>query len=358
MKTIKTNIIPSKQHFAKVRNQPHELHKEAICIFVATGFFLGQDTYFKDTICLRPATINTIDDDGFLVKSDTWFDWHYSPQDKTFEATLDTFSNLFETIIDEQVKNKNVILPLSGGLDSRTQAVALNKLGKETTAYSYEFVNGYPETKIAKQIAELCDFEFHEFKIPKSYLWNQIEDLARINQCYSEFTHPRQMAIYDALDDLGDVFSLGHWGDVLFDHQTQETLTETEQLKLIFKKIVKPSGLELAKQLWAEWELEGDFTKYLNQRISQLLKAIDIEHSSAKIRAFKSLYWAPRWTSTNLSIFAEKHEITLPYYDDRMCEFICSVSEAHLENRKLQIAYIKTRNPKLAKVTWQSQKTL
>ncbi len=87
-----------------------------------------------------------------------------------------------------------------------------------------------------------------------------------------------------------------------------------------------------------------------------LLNRIDIENPSAKLRAFKSLYWAPRWTSVNLSVFEAAHPISLPYYDDRMCEFICTVPEEYLADRKLQIAYIKQQNPALAKITWQDHK--
>ncbi len=46
----------------------------------------------------------------------------------------------------------------------------------------------------------------------------------------------------------------------------------------------------------------------------------------------------------------------LPYYDDRMCEFICTIPEEYLADRKLQIAYIKQQNPALAKITWEAQR--
>ena len=87
-----------------------------------------------------------------------------------------------------------------------------------------------------------------------------------------------------------------------------------------------------------------------------MLKTIDIKDTNARLRAFKSKYWAPRWTSANLSVFEQHKPISLPYYDNRMCEFICTVPEAFLADRKLQIAYIKLRNPELAKITWQDQR--
>ncbi len=352
---LKTPIIPIQPTFVSV-NAPHELNKKAICVFTATGFFLDTDTYWKDKIALKPASEHFFNKEGFLQESKPWFRWHYAPREISFRQALKEFTELFHTIIEEQVANKKVILPLSGGLDSRTQAVALKALGKKVHSYSYDFKGGYPETKIAKQIAKVCGFGFQEFHIGKSYLWNCIEQLAQINDCYSDFTHPRQMAIINEFESMGDVFSLGHWGDVLFDKMVDRQLSADEELSIILKKVVKKGGMELATTLWNSWELDGDFETYLRDRIKVLLYGIEIKESNAKIRAFKSLYWAPRWTAVNLSVFEEKKPITVPYFDNRMCEFICTVPEEYLADRKLQIAYIKQQNPEVAKITWQSEK--
>ncbi|SRX75621.1 asparagine synthase-related protein [Aequorivita antarctica] len=355
MPTVKTPIIPSHQKFAKAQ-APHELDKKAICIFTATGFFLDTDTYWKDKKALPAASENILDDSGFLIESKPWFQWHYSPRDISFERALEEFTTLFEQIISEQLKDSKVILPLSGGLDSRTQAVALAKLKTPVTAYSYSFKGGFSESGIGKKIAKTCGFDFKEFTIESGYLWPKLEELASINHCYSDFTHPRQMAVIEELKSMEGTFSLGHWGDVLFDRGAAEGATEEDLLEISIKKIVKKGGMELAIALWQEWELAGDFESYLRDRIVNLLNRIDIENPSAKLRAFKSLYWAPRWTSVNLSVFEAAHPISLPYYDDRMCEFICTVPEEYLADRKLQIAYIKQQNPALAKITWQDHR--
>jgi hypothetical protein len=355
VKTIRTDIIPNRQTFVKIKGQ-HVLNYEAICVFAAIGFFLDEDTYFKDEICLKPGTINTIDESGYLIKSEPYFKWYYKPRDISFKDALKEFTELFESIIDRQTEDKKVILPLSGGLDSRTQAVALNYLNKNVASYSYSFENGYDEANISKQIASVCEFPFEAFKINKGYLWDKIEKLSQINGCYADFTHARQMAVIDSLKSKGDLFSLGHWGDVLFDSTTDKQLSEEEEVSLILKKIIKPNGLQLAKALWESWALDGNFEAYLRERIKSLLSQITIEDSSAKIRAFKSMYWAPRWTTANLSIFESAQPITLPYYDNKMCEFICTIPEAYLANRKLQIAYIKKRNIALSNITWQEQK--
>jgi hypothetical protein len=130
-----------------------------------------------------------------------------------------------------------------------------------------------------------------------------------------------------------------------------------EQVALLLKKIVKQDGLLLAERIWESQGFSGDFMTYFKKRITKLLVGINIPNSAnAQIRAFKSLYWAPRWTSINLSVFQAVRPITLPYYDARMCDFICSVPEQYLAGRQIQIEYIKLRMPALAKLTWQAQR--
>ncbi|TDU34411.1 asparagine synthase [Gelidibacter sediminis] len=354
MITVKSPILPTKQVFAKRPDTPHELDFEAICVFVATGFFMGEDTYWKDEMCLLPAHDHELDADGYLFKSTSNFTWHYSPRDISFEQATDEYIQLLKVITKEQVGDNPVILALSGGLDSRSQALILKDLGNLVHGFSYSFDGGFPEHKISAQIAQYCGFTFDGFSIPKGYLWESIDELASILGCYSEFTHPRQMAILPQLKAMEGVFSLGHWGDVFFDRGAPEGITEADVIPLLLKKMIKPKGLELAEKLWQTWGLEGDFKSYLIARIETDLAAIKIDNISAKVRAYKTSQWAHRWTTTNLSVFEAAHSITLPYYDNRMCEFICGIPEAYLADRRMQIAHLKQDN-RLADITWHAQ---
>jgi len=291
MKNFKIPIIPSSSIFV---GEPKTLDHKAICVFAATGFFLDDDTYYQEQKVLKPAHEYQIENNT-IVSEQAYFQWHYTPVERSLAQVVEEFSHLFETIIKEQVGNQKVILPLSGGLDSRTQAAALHHLGNEVATYSYAFDGGHDETLYSKKIAQVCNFPFRNWKVPSGYLWNTIESLAAINGCYSEFTHPRQMAFVGQYAGLGDLFSLGHWGDVLFDDMgVPDDLSFEEQVAVLVKKIVKKGGLELAKALWQPWQLEGDFETYLKERVRQLLSGINIPHSAnAQIRAFKILYWAP-----------------------------------------------------------------
>lgn len=350
---VSTPIIPSQQTFAKLASKSHELNLEAICVFVATGFFIGQDSYWQDIICLKPGHNHDIDSQGYLIKSKSNFTWHYSPRDIAFDKALAEYIDLLTTVTKDQVGTAPVILPLSGGLDSRSQAMVLQNLDNPVHAFSYAFQNGYPEDKIAKKIADSCGFDFTAYTISKGYLWDAIDELANITGCYSEFTNPRQMSVLEPLRRLQGVFALGHWGDVLFDRGVPEGTQEAEIMSLLLKKMVKPKGFELAQQLWIHWGLSGQFKDYLISRLQTALDAIAIDNLSAKVRAFKTTHWAHRWTTTNVQIFADSHPVTLPYYDNRMCEFICSIPEDYLADRRLQVAHLQ-RDKALSNITWQA----
>ena len=355
MKTFKTPIIPSSPCFI---GEKKTLDLKAICVFSALGFFLDDDSYYLEQKVLKPATDYIIDNNQKVVSKEPYFNWHYNPRERSLKTIAKEFSELFETIILEQTDNKRIILPLSGGIDSRTQAAALKHIKANVNAYSYKYKSGHDEVLYAKKITEVCNFSFQDWEVKEGYLWNCIEELSKLNDCYSEFTHPRQMAFSGLYAKLGDVFSLGHWGDVLFDNVgVKEDLPFEKQVEFVLQKVLKKGGMELATSLWKNWSIEGDFKDYLYQRIKSLLKNIDIKDSAnAQIRAFKSLYWAPRWTSINLSIFKNENPIKLPYYDNRMCEFICNIPERFLSKRQIQIEYLKLRNPELAKITWQDHR--
>ncbi|MBI87310.1 MAG: asparagine synthase [Candidatus Marinimicrobia bacterium] len=316
------------------------LNFRSISEWIATGFFLGQNGFYKD-------------EQIPYLEFGPNFKWHYSPQEITFSETIDMFAYILKKVVTSKAKGKKVLLPLSGGLDSRTLAAALKKQDN-IVAFSYEFSNGNDEVKYAREIAKTYGWDFYEYKIKEGYLWNKIDNLSDINKCYSEFTHPRQMAIIDQIKDLGNLFMLGHWGDVLFSlPQISNNANLEEQTEYALKMIAKPGGVDLAADLWTHWGLPGTFNDQLYNSIKRHLSTIKIEHPQSKIRAFKSLNWAKRWANPNLNIFKSHTNMFLPYYEKSMCDFVCKTPAKFLENRKIQIEYLKKYAPELAKINWQ-----
>jgi asparagine synthetase B (glutamine-hydrolysing) len=116
-----------------------ELNKAAIANFAAAGFFLENDTYWQN------GHWNALD----FEKQP----WTYQPRDITLAQAVDEFAALFHQIVEEQTREGKVILALSGGLDSRTLAVAMQVLGKNPHTYSYRFKGSFEETKYGREMA-------------------------------------------------------------------------------------------------------------------------------------------------------------------------------------------------------------
>lgn len=316
------------------------LNLKAICVWAAFGFMLDRDTFFEGIWWDKPDTAP----------------WYYKPASLSFDQAVDKFTATFEEVVKEQVAGKNVILALSGGLDSRTLSAALSRMNVKPFAYSYKFQDSFDETKYGRQISKLNGWQYGEYIIPEGYLWREFKEIAEINQCYSEFTHPRQMAVIKELATHGNIFLLGHWGDVLFDNMhLAPDIPEEELIGIVIKKMQKKGGMDLGADLWKAWGINGDFNTYLKERVSELLAAIKIDNTNARVRAFKSMYWATRWTNTNLQIFSHYHPIAVPYYDDRICKLVCETPEEYLSGRKIQIEYLKRNAPGIARIPWQSK---
>ena len=312
----------------------------SIAEWIACGFFLGNGNFTKRKYFLDEFTNHRKD-------------WYYDPRNVSFDNAVEEFTYIFENLISKNTGNKKIILPLSGGLDSRTLASALRNR-TNIVAYSYEFLAGVNETKYAKRISEEMGWPFFDYLIPKGYLWSRIDELSDINFCQSDFTHPRQMAVIDKVSKLGDLIISGQWGDVLFDlPKISKNESLHNQTKYLFQKIVKPGGLELSKKLWSEWGFDGNFEEILFDRLKNLLCEIKIDNPSRRILAFKSIHWAHRWSNPNLNIFSNNCELLAPYYENSICEFICRTPNNYLRDRKIQIQYLKNTSPELAKIPWE-----
>lgn len=331
--------IPIKQVFHKT-GKDNSMDYKAICVFSALGFFLDQDTYLNNK----------------KFEVDKSYNWSYTPTINTVEEAVDRFAQVFETVIREQVNGKKVILPLSGGLDSRTQLVALKRLNADVSSFSYYFQDGYREDLIAEELARVAQIPFQSFSIKQGTLWGKLEELIEINLCLTDFTHPRQIIHIDEISDLGDVFSLGHWGDVLFDSDRSILNYRKDIYSYLSSKLIKSGGLDLGNRLWKEFGLEGNFEEYLEFRLLELWNSINVSDLEARFRIFKSKYWAPRWTSVNFNVFGRKRPITIPYYDRRLIDLSFQIPNEFLRNRRVQIEYIKKYGNGLGKVTWQDKK--
>jgi asparagine synthetase B (glutamine-hydrolysing) len=335
-------------------NSDYELDYKSIAVFTALGFMFDNSTYFKQIKVLPPGVEYEIQE-GKLIKNKQWWEWYHRPEGRTLSDAVEEFASILKLHIPQNFSDEGVILPISGGLDSRSLLVPAMQ-NKNLSLLTYSFENGFDETRIGKQISECFSIPIKSYIIPRGYIWNQLEEFIQLNALLTEFTHPRQTAILSKYRNEKNKILLGHWGDVLFDVPITQSRREPhldEQVSILIKKFSNEGGRELAEDLWNLWCLPDTFQEYIEAVFDKQYRKINIDKPSARMRAFKSLYWAPRFTSVNLKIFQNLGELVLPYYSKEMCTFICHLPEYMLSERKIQIYYIKKYCPELAVIPWQ-----
>ncbi|MCH8556134.1 MAG: asparagine synthetase B family protein, partial [Schleiferiaceae bacterium] len=137
MQTTNHNTIIPTSLFAGEHGA--ELDLQAIAFFAASGFFPENDTYWKGA---KWQELN------FEAQP-----WRYAPRDISLADAVDEFATLFHTIVEEQTRGQKTILALSGGLDSRTLAVAMQNIGRQPYTYSYRFEGSFEETYYGREMA-------------------------------------------------------------------------------------------------------------------------------------------------------------------------------------------------------------
>ena len=72
------------------------------------------------------------------------------------------------------------------------------------------------------------------------------------------------MVVIEQISSFGDILISGSLGDLLFDSfDIPDAYDQKSILDIIISLITKPGGLELAEEIWENWELEGSFTNSL-----------------------------------------------------------------------------------------------
>jgi hypothetical protein len=107
-----------------------EVDREALAVFFHLGFFLGEDTPFRH-IKVVPPDVTFVWDGSLTIDSAKTLGG--SASDVSRDGAIDQYASLFRAAIARRVSHREIVLPLSGGRDSRHILFALDELGCDPT---------------------------------------------------------------------------------------------------------------------------------------------------------------------------------------------------------------------------------
>lgn len=256
--------------------------------FLVTGYVTGSETLFEG--------IQQIQAGEYLVyrKNDSaimtsfyyrfWHDNYYTTPEDVILSNLDeVFLHVFQRLI-LSTKNKGlqIVVPLSGGLDSRIIVAMLKRLGVEDViCFSYG-KKGNREAKISQQVAEALGYQWYFVEYTSEILY----DLYHSDIIYEYNKYAGNLVSLPHIQDFIAVMTLkaegkilnhavflpGHCGDFLAGTYIPSDCHKLPNYSL--ENFVNET-IKIHYSLW-NWDKDNEDHSFFNEKIIQTTNQIQI----------------------------------------------------------------------------------
>lgn len=309
--------------------------------FSRAGYVIGEDTLVSSIKQIQAGEFIVIDNKQRLDKK-TYF--YFLPKNNNND---DTENQLFERLdkalvesfkeLDCIARDRPIVLPLSGGYDSRILAVYLKILGYENVMCFTFGKRSSKEVALSKRIAKSLGFSWHFVQYDKT-MWNKIKNSQSFIN-YLKFicgnVSVANVQVYPAITFLiaqglipdnaivlpghtGDFTSGGHIPKVLVDKCASEDVEAiVEQIKLRHCKAPSP----LMPDSYLDNKLKAQVIDIINSldqpmTASSIFEAWECRERQAKFIVNSNRYydfyqlewWMPLWSNAFIAVW---HDIPL-----------------------------------------------
>ena len=197
--------------------------------FLVTGYVTGSDTLFEGISQVRAGEYLIYDkEDASLATRFYHRFWHGNFFSASEEELLDRLDEIFVRVFQrliESTKGRQIVVPLSGGLDSRIIVAMLKRLGVEDViCFSYGKKGNY-EAEISRQVAEALGYRWYfvEYTNEKWYACYHSDEMQRYREYGGNLVSLPHFQDFLAVKELKEegkiredaVFVPGHSGDML-----------------------------------------------------------------------------------------------------------------------------------------------
>ena len=328
--------------------------------FFRMGFFPEDRTFFEDIKILKPASRYVFDYNGELLSQQRYWSW---PQTESRfdsrEEALEAFGESFLNVMQDMLSEGRLAIPISGGLDSRSVVAAIDpdqiRSGR-LWSFSYGYGADSAETSIGRQVATARGLPHARYEIAP-YLFDRIAPVVNCVEGFQDITQCRQAAVAGELSRNADSVIAAHWGDVWLDSSglPLNATSDDEIAGYALKKTWKRGGEWLVENLCAPHlaskDTRGELKDSLVERLSQIPEGHEPDF---RLKALKTETWGFRWTLASLRAYQAGVFPRLPFFDTRVTDVLSSIPSSLLENRRLQVEFLKRFAPDLARIRWQT----
>ena len=303
--------------------------------FLVTGYVTGPDTLFDGISQLQAGEYLVYDKaDGSLITQFYHRFWHenFFSEDDLLDRLDEVFVRVFQRLI-ESTKGHQIVVPLSGGLDSRIIVAMLKRLGVEDVICFTYGKKGNREAEISRQVAEALGYRWYFVEHTKENLYDGYHSRAiSVYKIYSSnltsLPHTQDFLAVKELKEEGKipenaVFVPGHTGDMIsgghipLDYDQHQSYTFDKFLVDILKKhysLWKWDATELGPLFKDRvWKSVGDIPVYSNESCANAIELFDFSERQAKyivnsvrVYEFFGFQWRiPLWDAELIDFFLQ-----------------------------------------------------
>lgn len=275
-------------------------------------YLLDDNTHFNYIKLLKPSTILEYNIEESTLSQEYYWKWsEIKPQEISYEDAINILHELIEDAVLKRMKHINlndILLPLSGGLDSRLIFAILNNHHKVP---KFIFTNGSPkctDVVFAKKLCKKYGYS-HYINSPQSYS-NYIENGSHYAYRPDGMVFFIEFGTY--LPFLDYHYSItGYVGDMIFGASFKDDAA------LLDKKMTQ----DLAEKLYGKFYELSDYKNDFYE-----INKIEPSLFMNRVR---------RYTTQMINVGLNHSEPILPYIDNKIIDFIYSIPDEYRANNNL-----------------------
>jgi len=283
---------------------PDEL---AITEFLLTGYVTGRDTLFPNVNQLQAGEFILLEDRGDSIEGSCHRyyrflhgDYYDAPEEELYPELDRVWLEVFERLVNS-AQGRTLVVPLSGGLDSRLICAMLKRLGVDNVlCFSYGLAGNW-EARISEKVAKRLGYPWHfvPYHRKKWAAWFDSEEReAYYHYCDGLSSLPVlqdwpavwEMKEQDILPQ-GAVFVPGHAADFVVGGHIPEILYTD---KPVSKSDLLTSVFGRHHVLWKWREANPSLESTLSERILSQLRGLPGTNAEDAVNAFEMWDWQER----------------------------------------------------------------
>jgi len=218
-----------------------KINKNSKIEIAMSGFTIGNKTLYTNLHSLKAGELVIFEYNNYEYVH--YYKYYGKIINKNFEDYLDELSELTLSIFKKMLKqigDRQIVIPLSGGHDSRLIASILKHLGaKNVKCYSYGTKDNF-ESKIAKRIAKKLGYQWKFIPLTyknekKYYESNQYKKYLHYSETFSAVPFIQSLSSIKYLKDMGwinndAIFINGLSGDFISGGHTNKITNQNQEL--------------------------------------------------------------------------------------------------------------------------------